>query len=136
MLAALALGTTLGSLAIPAPGHTVATQTLVSWLVRVVIVLIAAGVLGGVFVRADGRYRELAMGAFALGWIIVFLMFGFWATMHTAPSDCTAANPCDTPAETFGTGVIALLAAVILVLSALAGRCGRRLVVPKLPKPT
>jgi hypothetical protein len=88
--------------------------------------LLAAGIVGGVFVRADGRYRELAIGGYALGWVVAYIVVMVWVNMHTSPADCTTSNPCDTPAEGFGAGIFAAFAAVAVMLGALGGRVGRR----------
>jgi hypothetical protein len=124
--AALALGEALGSLTIPPPGQTVTGTTAAWWIARVAIILVASGGVAGIFLRADGRYREVALGGYAVGWVVTYIVFTVWVDMHTSPTDCTRANPCDTPAETLGAIIFAAMAAVVVMLGALGGRLARR----------
>jgi hypothetical protein len=80
----------------------------------------------GVVIRPDGRYREIAAGGFVLAWIVVFVVFQVWVEMHTGPADCTRAVPCGTPAQGFGSAILAAPAAVVVTAAAFAGRFGRR----------
>jgi hypothetical protein len=112
-------------LALPVAGTTASSATVEGWAIRICAVLIAGGVFGGALVRPHGRWREVAVGGFALGGLVAVIVFDVWFNAHATPPDCTSSNPCDT-SYGLGAAFAAIPAAVLVVIGGFVGRAARR----------
>ena len=120
-----ALRAALGSLTLPPTGETLSTRALLGWLLRWVAALLVGGAVGGAFVRPRGRWREVFVGGLLIGGAAA--LFAFMGFFLGHDHSCgQSGDPCDT-ADTFGSLILALPSAVVVICGGLAGRAATRM---------
>ena len=122
----IALRATLGSLTLPSTGRTLSGRGLLDWVSRWVAVLLLGGAVGGAFLRPRGRWREVLVGGMLIGGVAALFAFSTFFVAHD--HGCARrGDPCDMT-DTFGSAMLAVPSAVLVVSGALAGRAAIRLV--------
>jgi hypothetical protein len=114
------LAVIVSSRQLPAAGTTMTGGQVLDLIVPVGLAAVAAGVAGGLFVRARGRWYQALGGALVIGWLVSFVVFDVWFNSIAQAPDCTSSHPCDI-SYGFGAALLAVPEALLLLGGAVLG---------------